>query len=234
MNKITSGIEGFDKLIFGGFPSGRAYLVSGEPGTGKSTFSMQFLLEGIKQGGTSIYITMDEKPEHLVMDAKEMGWDLSPYLNNGHLQIIDVTKHFSSIQDNGTIEPKKIISEILGYVKKVGATRLAIDPIAPVILADSGFLGVVEYIRGLIFAIEDNTNCTTLLTSYVPVGSEKVSAMGIEEFAASGIIILRFKKLNNKIVRVVSVSKMRGTRVDLTEYTFEILPERGVVLRQPL
>jgi len=169
MEKIDSGIEGFDKLLYGGIPKGRAYLVSGEPGTGKTIFSLQYLLEGIKQGEKSIYISIDEKPEHVILDAASLGWDLKPHLESGALQIIDVTSYFSSSK----VDVNRVIDDILGYVKKSGATRLAIDPIAPMVFSEKAMPDVVEYIRKLIFAIEDNTGCTTLLTSYVPVGSER-------------------------------------------------------------
>ncbi len=233
MKKIDTGIEGFNKLLYGGLPKGRAYLVSGEPGTGKTMFSLQFLLTGVRQGEKAIYITIDERPEHIILDAEALGWDIQPYLNDGRLQIIDATKHFSTAK-NKNFDVKKIVTDIIGYVETSKATRLAIDPIAPLIFSDDAFPDVVEYIRNLIFSIENNTGCTTLLTSYVPMGSEKVSSIGIEEFAASGIIVLKLVKLNNKRIRTIGVRKMRGTRIDLTEYSFEILEKRGVVLRQPI
>lgn len=236
MEKINSGIEGFDKLSYGGLPEGRAYLVSGEPGTGKTIFSMQYLVHGLNNGEKAIYISIDEKPEHVIKDCEALGWDLHHFLENGQLQIIDITNYFSST--NAPIKHSKkithVVEDILGYVNTTGATRLAIDPISPLIFSDSEYTDVIEYIRHLIFALEDNTKCTTLLTSYVPVGSDKVSSMGIEEFAASGIIVLRLVRSNNKRIRTVGIRKMRGTRIDLTEYSFEILPSRGIVLRQPI
>lgn len=236
MEKIDTGIEGFDKLLFGGFPKGRAYLVSGEPGTGKTIFSLQYLLQGLKQGEKCIYISIDEKPEHVIMDAHSLGWNLDPYLQSNQLMIIDVTSYFASTYSGNTegLNVNQVVDDIMAYVYKSGATRLAIDPVSPLIFGDREYKDVVEYIRRLIFAVEDNTGCTTLLTSYVPVGSEKVSSQGIEEFAASGIIVLKLVRSNNKRIRTIQVRKMRGTRIDLTEYSFEILPERGVVLRQPI
>lgn len=236
MEKVISGIEGFDKLISGGFPSSRAYLVSGEPGTGKTIFSLQYLLQGLKNGEKCVYISIDEKPEHIINDASALGWNLTPYLENGLLQILDVTSYFSSMKDNldSGIEAKRLVENILSYIKKSGVQRLAIDPIAPLIFKDSNYSSVVEYIRTLIFEVEDTIGCTTLLTSYVPVGSDKISAMGIEEFAASGIILLRLSKIKDTYIRTISVRKMRGTAIDLSEYSFEILKNRGLVLRQPL
>jgi circadian clock protein KaiC len=236
MDKITSGIEGFDKLLFGGLPKGRAYLVAGEPGTGKTIFTLQFLLEGIRNGEKAVYISIDEKPEHVILDAQSLGWDIQKNLDDGRLKIIDVTTYFSPshfTSDSG-IDIHQIMHDILGYVKESGATRLAIDPISPLIFAEKNIPEVSEYIRRLIFAVEDTTNCTTLLTSYVPVGTQLVSQHGIEEFAASGIILLKLTKINQKYIRSIWVRKIRGTRIDLSEYSYEILPERGIVLRQPL
>lgn len=236
MIKIPSGIEGLDNLLYGGFPKGRSYLIAGEPGTGKTIFSLQYLLAGLQQNEKCLYISIDEKPEHVLLDATALGWDLGPYLKNGQFQILDVTQYFAKalVDDKDGIHINRIIDDIVSYVKKFGATRLAIDPVAPLVFAERHIPEVTEYIRRLIFAIEDTIGCTTLLTSYVPVGSEKISHHGVEEFASSGIILLRLVKSNNKYVRTIWIRKMRGTRIDLTEYSFEILPNRGVVLRQPI
>lgn len=235
MERLKSGIEGFDQLVFGGLPSGRAYLVSGEPGTGKTLFSMQFLLEGLHNGEHCVFITIDEKPEHIIDDCTAIGWDLSTYLENGQLKIIDVTSFFSAAQfKDGGLDGDGIIKQILSYVQNSEAKRLAIDPIAPLIFKEENFQNIVDYIRNLVFRLEEAGTCTSLLTSYVPVGSEKVSQHGVEEFAASGIILLRLSKANTKYIRSIRVRKARGTRIDLTEYSFEILPQRGLVLRQPI
>ena len=236
MEKVLSGIEGFDTLLGGGFPKGRSYLVSGEPGTGKTLFTLQFLLQGLRNGEKAIFITIDEKPEHLIADAIEIGWEINQYLENGSLQIIDVSSYFTAAQlgSYDGINVKKIIDDIISYIQQSGAARLAIDPIAPLIFTDQPVPEVVEYIRQLIFALEQAPHCTTLLTSYSPVGSDKISHHGIEEFASSGIILLRLQKTNNKYIRTIRVRKLRGSKIDLTEYSFEILPQRGLVLRQPV
>ncbi len=236
IKRIPSGIQGLDQLVFGGLPEGRAYLVSGEPGTGKTIFSLQFLLEGLKNKQKAIYITIDEKPEHVISDALALGWDIRSYLEDGSLSIIDITSYFSSNTDSegNKLNAKKIVERIMEFVNNVKPQRIVIDPIAPLILTDDSIPDVIEYIRSAIFEIESVPNCTSLLTSYIPVGSTKVSCFGIEEFASSGIIHLRLLSQNNKRIRTIHIRKMRGTRIDLSEYSFEILPERGVTLRQAI
>lgn len=236
MKKITSGIEGLDRLLYGGYPEGRAYLVAGEPGTGKTTFTLQFLLEGLMHGEHCTYISIDEKPLNVLNDARSLGWDFSPYLKSGHFKILDVTSYFgiSSINTTEGINIERIIEDILLFIKKNKTSRVGIDPIAPLVFANQHSPLIVEYIRRLILKLEDLPGCTTLLTSYIPVGSDKISYQGVEEFAASGIILLKLKKSVNKFIRTIWIRKMRGTRIDLSEYSFEILPNRGLVLRQPI
>ena len=108
-NRVSSGISGFDDLLYGGFPKGRSYLIAGEPGTGKTLFTLQFLLDGVKNGENGIYISVDEKPHHVIADARAMGWNLDPYLSSGQLQILDVTKYFSQakLDENGKIDTNK-------------------------------------------------------------------------------------------------------------------------------
>lgn len=234
MERVDSGIQGFDKLLNGGLPKGRAYLISGEPGTGKTIFSLQYLMHGVSLGEKCVYISIDEKPEHIIEDAESLGWEIKPHLKSGKLQIIDVTHYFSSTNKHeNDIDINKVLDHILDHVKQQHIQRLAIDPVAPLIFLDKSFPNAVEYIRRLIFSLENSTGCTTLLTSYVPVGSNKVSSLGVEEFACSGIITVKLVHANNKRIRTIGVRKMRGSRIDLTEYSFEILPNRGVVLRQP-
>ncbi|MGE4170487.1 MAG: ATPase domain-containing protein [Candidatus Margulisiibacteriota bacterium] len=233
MNKLKSGIEAFDQLLDGGFPEGRSYLISGEPGTGKTIFCLQFLLEGVRQGKKGLYICIDERPEHIIADAASLGWNILPHLENKDIQLVDITTHFLPKADQ-PVNTDSVIGFIIDLVRSQNIGRMAIDPIAPLVFSSMTSPEANEYIRKLIFAIEDDLNCTTLLTSYIPVGSDKVSHHGIEEFAASGIILLKLTKLNNKFIRTIRLRKMRATKIDLTEYSFDILPNRGIVIRQPI
>ncbi len=233
--KVSSGIEGLDRLLYGGFPAGKAYLVSGEPGTGKTIFTLQYLLEGIRGGEKGAFISIDERPEHIIADAESLGWNILEYLETGLLKIFDITAYFGSQHGKeADVDITRIIDAIIQFAKDNQVQRLVIDPVAPLILAEKNIPEVGEYIRKLIFELEGELRCTTLLTSHVPVGSESFSYHGIEEFAASGIVLLRLSKINNKYIRTILIRKMRGTRIDLSEYSFEILPDRGIVLRQPV
>src|ERR1043166_4159914 len=67
--RTTTGIGRLDQLLEGGFPRGRSFLVTGEPGTGKSIFALQFIAEGLKHGERCIFVTADEEPAHVLEKA---------------------------------------------------------------------------------------------------------------------------------------------------------------------
>src|ERR1043166_8304550 len=74
--RCPSGIEGFDEISGGGFPKNRLHLVHGDPGVGKTTLAMQFLLQGKAQGESCLYITLSETAEELQAVAASHGWKL--------------------------------------------------------------------------------------------------------------------------------------------------------------
>ena len=74
---ISSGNAGLDAILRGGFPERRLYLLEGSPGSGKTTFALKFLLEGIRQGESCLYITLSETSEELRAVAASHGWDLT-------------------------------------------------------------------------------------------------------------------------------------------------------------
>src|SRR4051812_3016624 len=74
--RASTGIAGLDDILFGGLPVHRVYLVEGQPGTGKTTLSLQFLLEGSRNGERCLYVTLSETAAELREVAKSHGWSL--------------------------------------------------------------------------------------------------------------------------------------------------------------
>lgn len=73
--RIETGVSGLDDILSGGFPVGQMYLIEGDPGTGKTTLAMQFILSGVKSGGGSLYITLSESRDELESSATSHGWN---------------------------------------------------------------------------------------------------------------------------------------------------------------
>lgn len=74
--RCLSGIEGLDNILGGGLPRGCFYLIQGDPGSGKTTLALQFLLEGVRRGEKVLYITLSETKQELLQVAESHGWSL--------------------------------------------------------------------------------------------------------------------------------------------------------------
>lgn len=73
---VSTGIAGLDDILRGGFTPSRLYLIEGNPGSGKTTLSLQFLLEGVRRGERTLYVTLSETKQELVSIARSHGWSL--------------------------------------------------------------------------------------------------------------------------------------------------------------
>src|SRR5215510_8282559 len=73
----STGIEGLDEILGSGLPRNCFYLVQGDPGSGKTTLALQFLLEGLRLGENAFYITLSETKKELLHVAKSHGWSLA-------------------------------------------------------------------------------------------------------------------------------------------------------------
>jgi circadian clock protein KaiC len=75
-NRVSTSIEGLDTVLGGGLPANRLYLIEGDPGTGKTTLALTFLMEGIRRGERGLYVALSETREELSVVAESHGWSL--------------------------------------------------------------------------------------------------------------------------------------------------------------
>jgi len=77
--RLRTGVEGLDQILEGGLPENRIYLFEGDPGTGKTTIALQFLMEGARRGEAGLYVTLSETKEELQAVAESHGWSLDSF-----------------------------------------------------------------------------------------------------------------------------------------------------------
>lgn len=229
--RVPTGIHGLDELIGGGFEKGKAYLVTGETGTGKTIFSLQFLINGISQGEPGIYATMDQNPEHIIEDAASLGWDIEKYIDSEEFIFLDATPQLKS--EDSSFNYSSFFSELNTYTRILGGRRVVLDPIVPFAGRYKKYIDIRENIRKIIKTFESNL-CTTLITTEIPPGSRSLSTLGVEELFVHGIIVLGLQKQGNNFARTILVRKMRGTDIELTYQSFLIKPKEGIVITGPL
>lgn len=229
-------MTGLDQLISGGFLRGKTFLIAGETGTGKTIFSLKFLLKGISDGEPGLYLPFDETIQGTIEGALTLGWDLEEPMRKNMLRILDVRPFFAEIVREKFMAEiiKKVVGELKKHVDYMKAKRLVIDPVAPLMGEVVDVSWTRDYIRGFVAAVENFLGCTTIITSEVPTGSQTLSRFGVEEFLSSGIIKLAIANVNNRSFRAIQIRKMRWTWIDLEQYVFDIRPIEGIVVKGPL
>ena len=234
--RVPTGIDGLDPLIQEGFLPGKSYLVTGDAGTGKTTACLQFLLKGLTNGEKAVYVTVDERPSDLLDSAGSLGWDLQRFIADKTLVILDAAPYFSARAGAGRerdVDIQRIVTDLGSHITRMEAKRLVIDPIGPLIKADTPSGRSEEQARQLIRLLQTQLQTTNLLSSPL-LGRADHEGSGIEEFLASGVIALRMFPTGERFTRALWVKKMRGTAVIPTEYEFDIQNGKGVVLLGPL
>jgi len=233
---VKTGIEGLDEAIGGGFIKGRTYLVAGETGTGKTLFSLNYLIYGALNGEPGIYLLVDEDYEDLIRGARAFGWDLEVLVKNNLLSILTLLPDFVEKIRNKPIDTivKSIVYNIASEAMRIKAQRLVIDPVAPLIMGEKDLTWIREYIRSLVISIEKEVGTTSIITSEIPTGSNQLSRFGVEEFLAAGVIVLGLMREGNKFYRTIFIRKMRWLPAHPTIYRMIIKPGQGVALGEAL
>lgn len=236
VERSPTGVPGLDELIEGGVLRGRTHLIAGETGTGKTILSLQFLLNGIKMGERGIYMAIDEDSESVIRGAEAFGWDLRSEVERGNLSITQILPGFAEKLRKKFIEAAvgSVIVGIKQEMQRIGATRLVIDPIAPLLTKEEDIPYTREYIRELVLSIERELGCTTFIVSEIPTGSNSLSRFGVEEFLAAGIITLGLLRKGNQVYRTLCIRKMRWTAVDPILYRFRIKKGVGIIVEEPI
>lgn len=146
-----SGIAGLDVVLGGGFPKDHVYLLQGDPGAGKTTLSLQFLLEGVKNGERSLYVTLSETSRELHAVAKSHGWSLDEVV------IYEQLVHENALhedEDTTMFHPSEIelghtIKRILEEVDRVNPQRVVIDSLSEIRLLSQSTLRYRKQILAL-------------------------------------------------------------------------------------
>ncbi len=129
IKRVKTGIPGFDGLIEGGIPEGFVVVVTGPPGTGKTTFSLQFLHEGIKNNEKCIFFSFEENAEQLINQGIRFGWDFGGYIDKGYLEVFGFSRFSTEeiIEIMNIFKPKRIVFDSLNVFSDVTDFRRSIQ-----------------------------------------------------------------------------------------------------------
>lgn len=130
--RCTSGIAGLDDVLAGGMPRDCVYLVQGDPGCGKTTIALQFLLEGRRLGESVFYITLSETAAELEKVARSHGWTLAdmPKLELSAIESLLRPEDQTTVFRPSELELNNVTRLVLGETRKHRPTRVVFDSLS--------------------------------------------------------------------------------------------------------
>lgn len=225
--RLSTGIGGLDEMLGGGIPSGDSLILAGQTGTGKTTFAMQFAVEGLRQGESVVIAIFEEHPPAYLARAKAFGIDLSLAIEKGKLRLIYIRPLDLSVDET--------LDAIRAAVQDSGAKRVVIDSISgfEMALAPTFRADFRESLYRLIGALT-GLGVTMYSTVEVPEGKPGLHLTGYEvSFLTDDIISQRYVEIEGQLRKALVVVKMRGSPHSFDFRTYEITPN-GVHLREAL
>lgn len=217
--RVSTGVEGLDKMLEGGLLKDDIILFSGSPGTGKTIFGLHFIKEAATKGEPGLVISFEEWPQKLIRNAKSFGWDFEQLEKKGLVKFL----YFSPALFHAD-EHAMLIKDIL---KEHNITRIFLDGINNLETAIPDPVKRRDYIHALVNYFSSQ-GVTTLLTSDIP---ELFGAIRLTHEAFSGavdiIILLRHVEVEGRMKKALSVLKSRGSNHDKEIREFEIT-EKGI------
>ncbi len=197
-------------MLDGGFPANRLYVVEGDPGSGKTTLALQFLLEGVRLGQRTLYVSLSETKEELADVALSHGWNLDG------ISLVELDSISERLQEEANytiyhpadVELGETIKRIRAHVEQLNPTRLALDSVSELkILSQTSvryrreILGLKQFFAG--------RECTVLVLDDCTTNGNEQQLQSI----AHGVIRMeRAEREYGTTRRQIRIIKMRGVR----------------------
>jgi len=237
-DRVKTGIKGLDELIEGGLPRGFSYLLLGGPGTGKTTFGVQYLYKGATEFGESgMYVTFDEPPYSIVGNSERYGWNLDEIEKQRKFGFVDASPIKREV--TGTFVPMALQQGFLGSAKfniddvvkaisevkqKVNAKRCVIDSVSALMLQYRDDFEIRQQTLRLIKVLTE-MDLTTIMLAENAEDRQDVTKFGAEAFLAQGVIVLHMYRVEESNVKALEIRKMRGAKHADRLCPFRITPE---------
>ena len=230
IEKLETGIPGFDFLSEGGLPKGRATLIAGTAGSAKTVFACQFLAEGIKNGENGVFVTFEEPPHALRKNMGGFGWNIRQWEENRQWAFVDASPQpEEKPMVTGEYDLGALIARIEFAIRKNKAKRVSMDSLGAIFSHLSDSAQVRSDLFRLATALRE-LEVTAIMTAERTQEYGEISRYGVEEFVADNVVILRNVLTDEKRRRTIEILKYRGTDHQKGEFPFTIIPNKGAVI----
>ncbi len=210
MEKIKSGIPGFDDILKGGIRKNSSVLVTGVPGTGKTIFGMQFIASGAKSGEPGLFVSCEEDEKSIIEYAQNFGFDFKKYMEKGIVSVFHIPITSKIISFGSVIE----------IIKKKKIQRVVLDSLTLFdYIGDN--MNLRKEILNFILSMKD-AGVTLIGVSEREMGGIDSIVYKPQDFLFDGLILLNRIRKGNSFERVLTVAKIRGQNHLLGCYPFAI------------
>jgi KaiC/GvpD/RAD55 family RecA-like ATPase len=222
-NRCNTGIEGFDQILDGGFLKNRAILIQGTAGTGKSTFALQFLVNGaLKYNENGILLALEYDKTDLMLDVESYSWPMKELIDQKKIKVVNLP---GGLENPKEMDVDQLINYIYEQCTEINAKRLVIDSLNSIELIFSKSKNMRQDLMRFITLIGE-LDCTSLLLAekYSDDKSEMYS------FITHGVVNLYNLRMGSNRVRALEVIKMRGVNHSSLTHSMAIESGKGIVV----
>jgi circadian clock protein KaiC len=225
--RLGTGVAGLDEMMGGGVPEGDVLILTGPAGSGKTTFATQFVAEGLVRQERCVVAVFEEVPETYIARAKGLPVDFAAMVAQDRLAVIYLRPLDLSVDET--------LEEIHGAVRRLGATRVVIDSLSgfEIALAPTFRVDFRESLYRLVGALTSMGVTIFMTAEIAEPTSTGVSSTERLSFVTDDIVVQRYVEIDARLVKVVSVVKMRGSAHATDFRTYE-LTSTGAVVGEPL
>ncbi|TFG32191.1 hypothetical protein EU528_04185 [Candidatus Thorarchaeota archaeon] len=238
--RVSSGVDGLDDLLAGGYVEGRSTLLAGGPGTGKSILTWHFLFDGIEKGEKGILVSLDQTEEMITEDMTDFGWDPEASLKSGDLTILSGNlrlvptetsyEYVINFEHPLLSEQKFTVPRLAELVRKkatdVEAKRVVIDGLGPLLELAGNRSEIRQLVYGFIREIADGSN--TILLTHELKASKTAQNDEMPFFICDGVLELDTHHSSGDYIRTMRIIKMRGANHVMRRVIFKI-GDQGIV-----
>jgi circadian clock protein KaiC len=220
--RLAFGITDLDRFMDGGIPKATCTIIAGTAGVGKTLLSLKFLVEGAKNGESSLLVSFDEPTASIMRRAKKVGLDLQPLCDRGTLTI----RHISPVE----IDADEVAFRIRTEVERYGVQRVVIDSLGDLLAV----IPDPQRVRNFVYALVETMrglHATTIFTREIPkvIGQELDFSDTPASIAAENLLYLRQQDVGGRLERHLQILKMRASNHDCYAHPMTI-SDQGVAL----
>ena len=207
--RVKTGVPGLDDVLHGGLPAAQMYLLEGDPGTGKTTLAMQFIMEGVSRGEKALYVTLSEPRSELESTAMSHGWDTA---NLPIAEFVPAEAMMTPEQQYTMFHPSEVelsdtIQRLTRLIDDIKPSRVVIDSLSELRLLA---IDTMRYRRQLLalkqfFAGRDAT--VLLLDDRTASGSD----VQLQSIAHGVLRLEKVQRTYGITRRHIEIVKLRGT-----------------------